>query len=103
MDPTADAQTSTTVHFERYERIATNSPRLEHGLLLAWHVFAEQDAIRQGGLMNIAGAVRSAIVERGHELRSAQNATQEVYCERCHLATPVWRKRCIHCSRALSK
>jgi hypothetical protein len=53
--------------------------------------------------MNIAGAVRSAIVERGHELRSAQNATQEVYCEQCHLATPVWRKRCIHCSRALSK
>jgi hypothetical protein len=23
----------------------------------------------------------------------------EVYCRHCHLATPRWRKRCIHCSQ----
>jgi hypothetical protein len=22
---------------------------------------------------------------------------QQVYCDQCHLATPVWRARCIHC------
>ena len=23
----------------------------------------------------------------------------EVYCRSCHLATPSWRKRCIHCTQ----
>ena len=27
---------------------------------------------------------------------------EQIYCENCHLATPTWRKRCIHCSKELS-
>ncbi len=26
----------------------------------------------------------------------------EVYCAHCHLATPTWREKCIHCANPLS-
>jgi len=27
---------------------------------------------------------------------------EQIYCEHCNLATPTWRKRCIHCKVVLS-
>jgi len=29
-------------------------------------------------------------------------AIEETYCEQCHLATPVWKLKCIHCGQSLS-
>jgi len=23
---------------------------------------------------------------------------EQIYCDHCHLATPAWKRRCIHCS-----
>ena len=30
-----------------------------------------------------------------------EKAIDEVYCAQCHLATPTWRNRCIHCRQLL--
>ncbi len=27
---------------------------------------------------------------------------EQVYCTECHLATPTWRKKCIHCTAPLN-
>ena len=35
-------------------------------------------------------------------LQTVEVGLAQVYCERCHLATPIWRKKCIHCSMPLS-
>ena len=29
-------------------------------------------------------------------------AIKETYCEKCHLATPAWKLKCIHCGQPLS-
>lgn len=31
-----------------------------------------------------------------------QTVAEETYCSHCHLATPTWRKRCIHCHEPLN-
>jgi len=28
---------------------------------------------------------------------------EEAYCERCHLATPLWKLKCIHCGKSLCR
>ena len=33
---------------------------------------------------------------------AATEPIEMVYCEHCHLATPIWRNRCIHCRATLS-
>jgi hypothetical protein len=30
-------------------------------------------------------------------------SAEEVYCAHCHLATPSWRERCIHCFKPLGQ
>jgi hypothetical protein len=44
-----------------------------------------------------------AVAERIPIHVTLQRSGQEVYCTRCHLATPAWRNRCIHCSEPLQR
>jgi hypothetical protein len=33
--------------------------------------------------------------------QTEKESIENVYCQRCHLATPEWRARCIHCQAPL--
>jgi hypothetical protein len=49
--------------------------------------------------MNTVSDRRISRVEE-HEMQVLAGL-MEVYCEHCHLATPTWRKRCLHCAEPL--
>jgi uncharacterized UBP type Zn finger protein len=34
--------------------------------------------------------------------QGSETELQELYCERCDFATPIWTKKCIHCRRVLA-
>ena len=34
-------------------------------------------------------------------MEDTARAIEQVYCEHCHLATPTWKRKCIHCGERL--
>lgn len=34
-------------------------------------------------------------------MEAAAQAIEHIYCEHCHLATPTWKRKCIHCGERL--
>ena len=34
-------------------------------------------------------------------MQVGMESLEQIYCENCHLATPTWRKKCIHCTKPL--
>ena len=41
-------------------------------------------------------------VNVAHDSPTFQPGVSEVYCGQCHLATPSWREKCIHCYKPLA-
>ena len=50
-----------------------------------------------------AGVFRSDVAEKLLAGVLAPQPRQETYCPYCHLATPVWRENCVHCSKPLPR
>jgi hypothetical protein len=47
--------------------------------------------------MNTVAEPRFSRVEK-HAMQVLEGPI-EVYCENCHLATPTWRQKCLHCAK----
>lgn len=47
------------------------------------------------------GNDRSKVAEKPAIQIVEQPVRWETYCPHCHLATPTWRERCIHCAKPL--
>jgi hypothetical protein len=43
------------------------------------------------------GTIPTISVARPIAMPLQEKPLEQVYCDQCHLATPVWRTRCIHC------
>ena len=36
-----------------------------------------------------------------NQMERTKELIETVYCNHCHLATPIWRSRCLHCKAPL--